>query len=67
MINDESDNDGSDSGYAGTCAFPFHFEDSIGRVDDSVGHVRGMDSGIFVSIGIEYNFEVVLLVMFVPI
>ena len=38
---------------AGTCAFHFCFKDSIGRVDFSVGHVRGMSYGIFVTIGIK--------------
>ena len=54
MLNDESDDDTSDSGSAGTCDFTFHFDesvgrvgDSIGRVDDSVGHVSGMGYGIF--------------------
>ena len=37
---DESDNDGYNSWSAGTCAFPFLFEDSAGRVDDSVGSVE---------------------------
>ena len=39
-INDESDDDRSDSGSSITCAFTFCF-------DDSVGHVCGADYGIF--------------------
>ena len=54
MIDDESDDDGSDSGSAGMCDFTFRFEDSVGRadnsvgrVDDSVGRVRGVGSRNF--------------------
>ena len=46
MIDDEYDNDGSDSGFTGTCNFTFRFEDSVDRVDNYVGHVRGMGSGV---------------------
>ena len=46
-------NVGSDSGSAGTCALSFCFEDYVVRVDDSVGHVRDMSSGVFVPIGIK--------------
>ena len=58
-LNNDSDNDGSDSGSTGTCASTFNFEDyvvcvenSVGRVDDSVGCFRVMGCGVFVSIGI---------------
>ena len=73
-LNDDSGNDGSDSRSAGTCAFPFRFEesvcrvdDSVGRIDDSVGRVRGVDSGVFVLIGIESIGEVIPLVVFITI
>ena len=42
------------------CAFPFCF-------DDSVGSVRGVGYGVFVTVGIESNFDYVMFVMFVPI
>ena len=64
MLDDESDDDGSGSGSAGTCAFPFHNEEYFGHVDNSVGCVRGVGSGIFL-IGIESIGDVFLLVMFV--
>ena len=54
LLGDNSDNDGSESGSAGTCNFPFRFEESVGRfdnsvsrVDDSVGCVCGVVSGVF--------------------
>ena len=47
LINDESDNDGYDSGSASTCAFPFFFDNSVRCVDNSVGCVSGVGSGIF--------------------
>ena len=67
MLDDESDDDGSDSGYAGTCTFTFRFEDSVGCVDDYVGGVYGMGYDVFVPIGIESIVEIVMLVVFVPI
>ena len=39
-FDDESNNDGSDSGSAGTRASPFCFDYSVGRVGDSVGCVE---------------------------
>ena len=73
FLNDESENDGSESGSAGTCAFPFCFDESVGRVgdsvvrfDDSVGCVRGMKFGVFVPTGIESIGEIVPLVAFIP-
>ena len=39
-LGDESDDDGSESGSAGMCTFPFCYE-------DSVGCVRGVVLGIF--------------------
>ena len=67
LLDDESDDDGSDSGSAGTCAFTFFFEYTIGCVDDYVGCVCGMCSGVFVLIGIELIGVVVLLVVFILI
>ena len=59
LFDDESDDDRSGSGFAGTCAFPFCYGNSIVRVS-----VVG--SGVFVPTGIESLGEVVPLVMFVP-
>ena len=67
FFDNESDDDDSDSGSAGTCAFPFRFEESIDRVDNYIGHVCGVGSGVFVPIGIKSISDVVLLVVFVPI
>ena len=58
-LDDESENDGSDSGSSGKCSFPFCFGDSVGRVS-------GMGYGFSLSIGVESNCEVVTFVMFVP-
>ena len=66
-LDDESDNNGSDSGFAGMCYFPFCFEDYVGSVGDSIGRVCGVGSGIFVPIVIESNCDVVPFVVFVPI
>ena len=73
-LDDESDDDGSDSGSAGTCAFPIRFEESIGHINDSVGHVdnsvcrvHGVGSDIFFPTGIKSIGDVVPLVVFVPI
>ena len=66
-IDDESDNDGSDSGSDGTCTFSFRFNKSVGRVDGSIGRVRGVGSGVFVLIGVKSVGDVVPLVVFVPI
>ena len=73
-IDDESDEDGSYSGYTGTCAFSCCFEESAGHVDDtvgsvgdSVGRVRGVGYGVFVLVGIKSIGDVVPLVLFVPI
>ena len=53
-INDDSENDGSDSRSDVTCNFNFRFDDSVGcidvsvgRVDDFVGRVQGVGSRIF--------------------
>ena len=39
-LDDESDDNGSDSGSSGTCTFPLHF-------NKSVGCVSGLRSGVF--------------------
>ena len=46
LLDDESDNDGSDSGSSGAFSFPLRFDNSVGRVI-SLGY------GIFVTIGVE--------------
>ena len=53
FLDDESDDDGSNSGSAGKCAFHFCFEEYVCRVYDSIGRVRGMGSGVFILTGIE--------------
>ena len=67
MLDSESDDDVSNYRSSGTCNFTFRFEDSVGHIDYSVDLVCGMDPGFFVLIGIDYNCDVVPLVMFVPI
>ena len=42
--------------------FFLFFDNYVGCVDDSVGHVNGMGSDIFVSIGIESDCDVMMLV-----
>ena len=59
-LDDESEDGGSDFGSAGTCAFPFHF-------DNSIGHVRGVGSGGFVPKGIESICDIVMLVVIITI
>ena len=73
LFDDDSDDDGSDSGSAGMCSFPFRFDESVGRVGEYVGHVEeyigpvsDVGSGVFVLTGIEIFGDVVLLVVFVP-
>ena len=75
LLNDDSDDDGSDSRYARTCAFPFRFKESTGRVYDSVGRadasvgcvddyvgcVCGMGSVVFILEGIKSIGDVVPL------
>ena len=72
-LDDEYDNDGSESRPAGKCAFPFRFEESVVRVGDSVGRVEysvdcvsGIGSGIFVLTEIKSIGDVVLLIVFLP-
>ena len=62
-INDESDDDGSDSvsyGMYSFPAFPIHFEDSIVSV-------CGLESGVFVPTGVESKCDILAFFMFVPI
>ena len=40
LLNDESDDDGSDSGSSGMCSFPLRFDDPVGRVS-------GLGYGVF--------------------
>ena len=51
-LDDESENDGSDSGSAGTYDFPFRFDFPVSPVDYSIGRVHGVGYGVFVPIGI---------------
>ena len=74
MHNDESEDDGSDSGSAGTRSLTFFFEESVGCidnsvgcVDDSIGCVRGVGSGVFVPVVIESIGDIVPLVVFIQI
>ena len=50
--------DCSDFGSSGTCAFPYCFDDSVGRVS-------GVGSSVFVPVLVGSNFDVVTLVVFV--
>ena len=62
-LNDESDDDGSDSGSSGTysfCAFSLRF-------DDSVGSVCGLGFGVFVPTGVKSKCDIFAFVVFVPI
>ena len=72
-FDDESGDDGSDSGSNGTCSFPFYFHesvggvgDSVGRVEYSVGRVSSVGSEVFVLAGIDSIGDVVPLAVFVP-
>ena len=57
---------GMDPGPHGTCAFPFCSGKPVGCVDESVGTVCGVGSGVFVRTGIKSIGDVVPLVAFVP-
>ena len=67
LLYDESNDDGSGSGYPGTCAFPFFSEKYVGSVGKCFGSVSGVGSGVFVLNGIESIVDVVMLVVFLPI
>ena len=73
MLDDESEYNWSDSGSAGTCAFTFCFDESVGHVgeyvvcvDDLVGSVSGMGSGFFVLKYFESIGDVFLSVAIIP-
>ena len=73
FLDDKPYDDGSDYRSAGTCTFTFLFGESVGRVgysvdsvDNSVDHVCGVGSCIFVLTGIQSIGDVFLLVVFVP-
>ena len=57
LLDDEYDNDGSDSGSSGTFNFSFCF-------DDSVGHVSGVGYGVFFPIGFKSKCDVFTLLHF---
>ena len=59
-LNDDSDNDRSDSASSSTCSFPLRFE-------DSVGHVSGLWSRFFVPTGVESKCDVFVFVVFMTI
>ena len=65
-FNDESDDNGSNSGSAGTCDFPFRFNESVGRVGEYVGRGSGVGYSVFVLTGIKSIGDVFLLVLLVP-
>ena len=60
LLYDESENDGSDSGFYGTCSFLFLFDDPFGRV-------IVLGSGIFVPTGVKSKNDVFVFVVFVSI
>ena len=66
LFDDESDNDGSGSGSAGTCDFTFCSDESVGSVGKSVGRVSDIGSGVSPPTGIESIGDVVPLVVFIP-
>ena len=53
FLDDESDDDGSESGSAGICKFTFCFDEYVGNVDDSVVHVHGVGCGVFSPTAVE--------------
>ena len=63
MLDDESDNDMYDFGYAGT----YSFTDFSLCFDNSVGHVSGLGCGFFVPTGVESKCDIFAFVLFVPI
>ena len=63
LLDDESDNDGYDSGSSGTysfCAFSLRF-------DDSVGSVSCLGYGVFVPTGVKSKSDILAFCVFVPI
>ena len=61
LIDDEYDDDGSDSGSSGT----YYFWDLYLRFDYSVGSVSGLAYGIFVPTGVYPKCDIFAFVMFV--
>ena len=59
MLDDEYDDDGSDSGSSGTYYFPLRF-------DNYVGCVSGLGSGVFVPTGVKPKYDVFVFLVFVP-
>ena len=59
FLDDESDGNGYDSRSSGMCAFPLHFE-------ESVGHVSVLGSGFFLIVG-KYKCGIVPFVVFMSI
>ena len=66
FLEDESNNEGSDSGSAGTYDFLFSFYDFFGRVGESVGCVSGVGSDVFSPTRIKSIGDVLLEVVFLP-
>ena len=62
-LNDESYDDGYDSGSPITYSFPALFL----CFDDSVVHVSGLGSGVFLPTGVDLKCDIFAFVMFVPI
>ena len=58
FLDDESDDDGSDSGSYDTCSFPLCF-------DCSVGFVSGFGSGVFLPTVVSFNCEVFAFFVFI--
>ena len=63
LLNDESDNDGSDSVSYGT----YYFYAFYLRFDDVVSSVSGLGSGIFVPTVVEFKYDIFAFVVLVPI
>ena len=63
FLNDESDNDGYDSGFSGT----YYFFDFSLNFDDSVGHVSGLWSGVFIPTGVDSKYDIFAFLVFVLI
>ena len=66
IFDDESDENGSGCRSPGTFAFSFCFVKSSSSVDEYVGCVRGVGSGVFFLTGIDSIGDVVPLDVFIP-
>ena len=60
LIDDESDDDGFNSGSSGKYAFSLSFK-------DSVGHISGLGFGIFSLIRVNSKCDIVVFVLFMSI